>query len=223
MQTIRFVSLLALIPLAVACGPQPRPVTPPTPTATPAGLALPPQLAGKAVVVAKGDPDEARADLAGAVKAPGEGGLVGPGLVVRLTADVPVWRMWSGAAKKDGSGRTNRMGQWWSYDAPHGSQQGYRTDYEICASWNDLTWVAKCTLKKGAVVAVGPGNSVSAKTCDDKAGKESYPVNTRDWQVWVSKVWARGAELECPADTTDYEADPADIAHPKKGAAAASK
>jgi hypothetical protein len=183
-----------------------------------APLALPAALTGKAVLVPKGDPDEARADLASAQKAAGEGGLT-QGLVVRLTADIPVWRMWSGAKKKDATGRTNRVGQWWSYDAPHGTQQEYRTDYEICVAWNDLTWVAKCTLKKGAVVAVGPGQSVSAKACGDPAGKESYPADTRDWQVWVSKVWARPQELDCPAETADYEADPADISHPKKGAA----
>jgi hypothetical protein len=107
------------------------------------------------------------------------------------------------------------MGQWWSYDPPRGTLQAYRSDYEICVAWNDLTHVATCTLKKGAVVAVGPGNSVSAATCGDAAGKESYPADDRSWQVWVSKVWARGAELECPPEAGDYEADPADVARPK--------
>jgi hypothetical protein len=188
-------------------------------------LALPAQLQGKAVIVPKGDPDEARADLASAVKAPGEGGI-SPALVVRLTADVPVWRMWNGPAKKDANGRTNRLGQWWSYDAPHGTQQQYRTAYEVCLPWNELIYVAKCTLKKGAVVAIGPGNSVSPKTCGDPLGKEAYPAAPNDWQVWISKVWARPQELECPAETADYEADPTDISKPKKAAAkpaAASK
>jgi hypothetical protein len=30
-------------------------------------------------------------------------------------------------------------------------------------------------------------------------------------QVWIDKVCARPQELECPAETTDYQADPADI------------
>jgi hypothetical protein len=209
-------SLLALLLLACTATPPPVTPLPATPPAlAEAALSLPAQLVGKAVLVAKGDPDEARADLASAVKPAGEGGLT-QGLVVRMIADVPVWRMWSGPAKKDAKGNTNRMGQWWSYDAPHGSQQEYRSDYEICVSWNDLTWVARCTLKKGAVVAVGPGNSVSPKTCEDPAGKEAYPVNTHDWQVWISKVWSRSQEIDCPADTTDYQPDAADISHPKK-------
>ena len=211
--------VVTLAPWALSCKEPSQP--PATPVgAAEAALSLPPQLAGKAVIVPRGDPDEARADLASAVKPAGEGGIT-QGIVVRLTADVPMWRMWSGPTKKDASGRTNRMGQWWSYDAPHGTQAGYRIAYEICDSWNDLTYVARCTLKKGAVVAIGPGNSVSAKTCGDATGKESYPANTRDWQVWISKIWARAAEYDCPPDAADYQADPADIAHPTKAAAPA--
>jgi hypothetical protein len=187
-----------------------------------APLSLPPQLQGKAVVIAPSDPDASRADLASAVKPAGEGGIT-QGLVVRLTADIPVWRLWSGPTKKDASGRDNRMGQWWGYDAPHGTQAAYRTAYEICMPWNDLTWVAKCTLKAGAVVAIGPGNSVSAKVCGDPTGKEAYPVNTHDWQIWISKIWERGKEIVCPAETLDYEDDAADIAHAKKKTRAVSK
>jgi hypothetical protein len=180
-----------------------------------APLSLPKQLLGKAVVVAADDPDASRADLASAVKPPGEGGIT-QGLVIRLIADIPVWRLWSGPTKKDANGRDNRMGQWWGYDPPRGTQAVYRTAYEICQPWNDLTWVAKCTLKKGAVVAIGPGNSVSAKVCGDPTGKETYPANTHDWQVWISKIWERNKEIECPAATLDYEDDAADIAHPAK-------
>lgn len=216
--------LAAFAPLALSCagaplgGPAPGGPVPGGPVpGGPAPLALPPQLAGKAVVVADGDPDASRADLASAVKKPGEGGLT-RGLVVRLIADVPVWRMWSGPARKDARGRTNRIGQWWSYDPPRGTRQAYRIDYEICVGWNDLTYVAACTLKKGAVVAVGPGSSVSAATCGDATGKESYPASDRAWQVWVSKLWARGEELACPPEASDYEADPDDIARPRQGA-----
>ncbi|MEY8688927.1 MAG: hypothetical protein AB9M53_03485, partial [Leptothrix sp. (in: b-proteobacteria)] len=69
-----------------------------------------------------------------------------------------------------------------------------------------------CTLKAGAVVAIGPGQSVSAETCGDPTGKEQFPANGRDWQLYVDKPWARAAELACPADTADYQADPANIA-----------
>ena len=211
MTTPRLLRALVLFPFLIACQGTPPANIPPEP----APLALPQELQGKAAIVPKGDPDEARADLASAVKAPGEGGIA-PGLVVRLVADVPVWRLWSGPAKRDAQGHDNRLGQWWAYDAPRGTQQQYRTDYEVCVAWNDLTYVAKCTLKKGAVVAIGPGNSVSAKTCGDQAGKEAYPANPRGWQVWISKVWTRPTELDCPAPTDDYALDPTDISRPKQ-------
>ena len=99
--------------------------------------------------------------------------------------------------------------------AAAGLVSGYRADYEICNGWNDLTWVATCTLKKGSVVVIGPGQSVSAESCGDPTGQETYAANLEDWQVFVSKAWSRSAELVCPADTSDYEANPADISKPK--------
>lgn len=174
-------------------------------------LKLPKKLEGKAVVLAATDADYARAQVDGAVKPAGQGGI-SEALVVRLTADVPVYRMWNGPDKKDARGFTNRIGQWWGYDAPKGKVEQYRVDFEICNGWNDLTWVATCTLKAGSVVAIGPGQSVSPETCGDPTGKESYPANSRDWQVWVAQAWARGAELVCPPEDQDYPADPQNIA-----------
>jgi hypothetical protein len=175
---------------------------------------LPAQLAGKAEVLATTDADYPRAVITSAVKPAGDGGIV-EGTVIRLKQDVTVWRMWSGPAKKNASGLTNRIGGWWSYDAPKGTQAQYRTAYEICNGWNDLTWVAKCTMKAGAVVVIGPGQSVSAQTCGDATGVESYPANHKDWQTYIDKPWARPTELACPADTEDYEANPADISKAK--------
>lgn len=191
--------------------------TPPAAEPAAAGvITLPAMLAGKAEVLADTDADHARGDLAGALKQPGEGGL-SAALVVRLTADVPVYRMWSGPDKKDSRGNTNRLGQWWSYDRPTGTQASYRTAYEICEDWNELTWVVTCTLKAGAVVTIGPGQSVSAATCGDETGKEQYPANPDAWQVFVSKAWTRlGAdkELDCPDEAQDYIADLTDISRP---------
>ncbi|MBL8484293.1 MAG: hypothetical protein JNJ60_19000 [Rhodocyclaceae bacterium] len=167
------------------------------------GLALPKKLEGKAVVLTQDDPDYARAKLESAVKPPGMGG-VSQALVVRITEDIPVYRMWNGPDKKDARGNTNRLGGWWSYDAPNGPVDKYRSDYEICRAWNDLTWMATCTLKKGAVVAIGPGQSVSPETCGDPTGKEAYAANDKDWQTYVDRPWARPTELVCPPDSQDY-------------------
>ncbi|MBL8472946.1 MAG: hypothetical protein KF778_21570 [Rhodocyclaceae bacterium] len=175
------------------------------------GLELPKKLEGKAVVLKPDDPDYVRAKVDSAVKPAGMGG-VSQALVVRVTQDIPVYRMWNGPNKKDARGNTNRLGGWWSYDAPHGPASKYRSDYEICVAWNDLTWMATCTLKAGAVVAIGPGQSVSAETCGDPTGKETYAANDKDWQTYVDKPWTRAAELVCPPDSADYPAASNNIA-----------
>lgn len=179
---------------------------------------LPAQVAGKAQVVQSTEADYARAVIASAVKTTGQGGVY-EGIVIRLTQDIPVYRLWNGPAKLDSRGNTNRLGGWWSYDAPKGTVQAYRTAYEICNGWNDLTWVAKCTLKAGAVVVIGPGQSVSAETCGDVTGKESYAANAKDWQLYVDKPWNRTTELDCSSTASDYEADPTDISKAKVAAA----
>jgi hypothetical protein len=173
-------------------------------------LSLPEKLAGKAAVLQSNDPDYARAKADSAVKPEGMGGIAAV-LVVRITEDIPVYRMWSGPDKKDARGNTNRLGGWWSYDKPIGLVAKYRSDYEICQAWNDLTWMADCTLKKGAVVAIGPGQSVSAETCGDPTGKESYGPDSANWQVYVDKPWSRPDEIACPPESADYAANPEDI------------
>lgn len=178
-------------------------------------LNLPKQLEGKAVVLAPTDPEYARAVVGNAVKPAGQGG-VSEALAVKITKDIPVYRMWNGPGKLDARGNTNRLGGWWAYDAPKGPVDKYRKDYEICQTWNDLAYVAKCTLKAGAVVTIGPGQSVSAETCGDPTGKESYAANAKDWQTYVDKPWTRPADLVCPPDTEDYRADPKNIAKPLK-------
>jgi hypothetical protein len=172
--------------------------------------ALPPSLAGKVAVIDPGDPSHDRANVAAAVKPEGQGG-VSQALVVRLTQDMPVYRMWNGPVT---TGNSNRMGGWWAFDAPRGTREGYRRAYEICGTWNQLVWVAKCTLRQGAVVAIGPGQSVSAQLCGDASGYERYDANPRDWQVYVHQAWTRGDELACPPETADYRADPANVAQP---------
>lgn len=179
-----------------------------------AGLTLPEILRGKAQVLSASSPDYARAAVSSAVKPAGMGG-VSEALVVKITQDIPVYRMWNGPGVLDARGNTNRLGSWWSYDAPHGTVGGYRVGYEICTAWNTLKWMATCTLKAGAVVAIGPGQSVSAETCGDPTGVEQYPDNPLEWQTFVNQPWNRPNELSCPPESADYEADPLEISRPK--------
>ena len=193
-----FLALLAAMPLAAQ------------------ELSLPPALTGKAVVLSPNDPDYARAAIGQAIQPAGQGGI-SAGLVIRATQDITVYRLWNGPNGVDSSGNTNRMGSWWAYDAPQGTVAQYRSNYEICKSWNTLTWVATCHLAPGAVVAIGPGQSVSASTCGVSSGQESYPADPVWWQTYVNKAWSRPSELVCPPANDDYQDDPANIAQPLPG------
>ena len=163
------------------------------------------------------DPSYVAADAAGATGVPGEGKVTKP-YVVRLTRDMPVWRLWAGPEELDAQGRTSRIGQWWTLDRPVGTLASYRRRYEVCEKWDTLRWVAQCTLRRGSVVVIGPGQSVSEQTCG-KPG-ESYPVNERDFQTYIHEAWKRtgqpDSELSCPDVSRDYENDPLDIAKPAK-------
>ena len=112
---------------------------------------------------------------------------------------------------KDSEGRTSRIGQWWTFDAPAGTLASFRQRYEVCEKWGTLRWVAQCTLRRGSVVVIGPGQSVSAETCGKPT--ESYPANDRDMQVYIHEAWAR-TDLSCPDESRDYKNDPQDIAKP---------
>ena len=181
---------------------------------------LPPSLQGRVEVLKLQDPDYERAAAWKALKAPGDGGVLGV-VVVRVKEDLPVYRLWNGPQAKDANGNTNRLGGWWSADKPKGSVQQYRTNYEVCTVWNRLSFLAACTLRKGAVVAVGPGQSVSTTTCN--SASESYPQERVLWQIYIDQPWKRAAELSCPPDTQDIEVDPSDVSKPKAVTAAAAQ
>lgn len=173
---------------------------------------LPAAWAGKMTLVTATDPAYGQANAVAAEKPPGQGGVT-RALVVRLGQDMPVYRLWNGP---QASGQSNRLGSWWAFDTPKGTREGYRRAYEICGTWNELKWVATCTLKVGAVVAIGPGQSVSAATCNDTSGYETYDVNRKDWQVFINQAWNRPSDLACPPESADYAADPANVAQAVK-------
>lgn len=177
---------------------------------------LPPSLQGRVEVLSPDDPAAAAAALDKAVKEPGMGG-VSEGWAVRTTEELIVWRMWNGPDVVDDAGRTNRIGGWWAADEPAGPVDQYRVDYEICDSWNDLTWMLSCTLAEGAVFAVGPGQSVSLETCGDdtpplEAGSAlAFAQNPDHWQVYIDEPWNRAGELDCEEETAEYRVDPEDV------------
>ncbi|MFM2059041.1 MAG: hypothetical protein RLY71_3426 [Pseudomonadota bacterium] len=171
---------------------------------------LPPKLADRAAVIAP-NPQENKyierifAQMPQIVRKPGEGGLVSA-TWIKVEQDIRVYRMWNGPPAR------NRIGNWWTYERPRGTVHQYRRDYDICTQWNALRAVATCTLKAGAFAVVGPGQSVSAETCGNPG--ESYPPNSRHWQIYFQASGPQRNLLECPPEQDDYMADPFELNRP---------
>lgn len=151
-------------------------------------------------------PSDAADLLLQAVRLEGEGGL-SAGVVIVLQTDTVLYRVWNGPDKLNPAGNNNRVGNWWTFDAPTGPAAAYRKDYAICHSWNDLTWVTSCKLKAGSVVAVGPTQSVAAGKCSDP--NESYKA-TKAQQVFVPNAWAH-PNLDCSDLSHTFKASQSDL------------
>lgn len=194
-------ALVAAVTVLAGCGTLPLPPSD----------GLPAALRGRAVVLQPDDPDHGRAMAASAVASPGNGGI-SRAVVLRIVEPVTVWRLWSGPEVRNAEGRTNRLGRWWSWVPPSGPVDRYRSDYAICLSWNDLTWRAACRLRPGAVVAIGPGQSVAPQACSESGRvAERYASKPEVWQLYVHRFVGDGADLECPDESLDVPVDSEDI------------
>lgn len=155
-------------------------------------------------IVARDDPLWPATAVASAVRPPGKGGI-STAMVVRLQHDTPVYRLWT-----DGTDRPSaRIGPWWVFDPPAGTDKEFRERYAVCESWNArLSRLAACTLARGSIVVIGPGQSVDASTCE-KAGEE-YAANPYGYQVYIAQANEPGV-LTCPASDADPRLDPKDL------------
>ncbi len=162
-------------------------------------LFLPASMLGKVDVVASCNQNCTQEILENAIKMDGKGGI-SSGILVRLTDDMDVYRMWDGP---NSAVKSNRIGAWWTAERPSGKAEDYRIKNAVCKDWNDLTWVAKCTLKKGSLVAVGPTQSMNC----EKSGKNYSANNTQ--QLYVDNS---PQHIQCEEDQkTEYEVNPDDI------------
>ncbi|TDR81516.1 hypothetical protein [Paludibacterium purpuratum] len=113
--------------------------------------------------------------LAKAIGAPQQGKLC-TGKVFKLAETggnmVTVYRVW------DASKPYTALGGWWSFSAPQGPRDAYRQENEICPAWSALNKVSHCTIKAGALIVVGPGQSAK---CSDDLNYPTSPVN----QVYI--------------------------------------
>ncbi len=123
--------------------------------------------------------------LTKALGAPDKGGLC-QGQVYQATATVTLFRAWNS------TNPYSRLGKWWAFHKPTGEVAQYRNNYEICYQFSPLDKLTRCTLKPGAKVVIGTGQSV---WCSEYL---SYPTNAA-YQIYVDD--ASPAMLGC----TDFD------------------
>lgn len=90
--------------------------------------------------------------LTSAIDVPGKGKLC-KGKVFVAEKEVTVYRVW------DASKSYTLYGGWWSFSRPTGPRDQYQAANDICPEWSALDKMSTCTIKVGAHVAVGPGQS----------------------------------------------------------------
>lgn len=95
--------------------------------------------------------------LASAIGAP-EAGKLCKGKVFVAEKAVTVYRVWDSAKSY------TLYGGWWALDLPKGPRDEYRVKNDICPEWSPLNIMSSCTIKVGAKVVIGPGQS--AKCAD---------------------------------------------------------
>lgn len=122
---------------------------------------------------------------------PGNGKLC-QGKVFEAKKPVTVYRVW------DSSNSYTAYGKWWSLSYPTGNRDSYRQAEDICPEWSALDRLIKCTIKVGAKVVIGPGQSV------DCANGVSYPPSAEN-QVYIPND-SKNNQLyvDCREETVDW-------------------
>ena len=113
----------------------------------------------------------------------GEGKLcTGRVFAASQAGSVTVYRVWNRAKSY------TEFGKWWSLGAPMGTVDSYRQENAICPEWSDLNQLTRCTLKAGAHVVIGPGQSAACMslTYEKSATNQVYMANdTRVGMLYV--------------------------------------
>lgn len=95
---------------------------------------------------------------------------------------VRVHRAWNSTSAK------SERGHWWVFERPAGSISDYRDDFAICYEFSPLDRLVSCTVKPGATLVVGTGQSIK---CSEYL---TYPVSAAQ-QVYIAD--ATSALADC--------------------------
>lgn len=145
--------------------------------------------------------------IAQAKKGPGQGGVC-DAQAYRVSGTRAIYRAYNGTHPQ------SKLGAWWALEEPSGSVSTYRKDYEICYQWSPLDRLVKCTLRAGAKVVLGTGQSVVCSehlSYSTSASLQLYvadaaqdALDCTDFDGMLSWQPA-GTERELPAQGTEAE------------------
>lgn len=114
--------------------------------------------------------------LAQSIGEPDEGRLCqGQVYVAKQNTQILLFRAWN--STNPGS----ELGEWWALKSPRGQISQYRSDYQICYQWSPLDKLTLCSLKAGAKVVIGTGQSA---TCSEYL---EYPSSAKK-QVYLANA-----------------------------------
>ncbi|GIC76551.1 hypothetical protein [Moritella sp. F3] len=116
--------------------------------------------------------------LAQSIGEPDEGKLCqGQVYVAKQNTQIMLFRAWNS------SNSASEFGEWWALKSPRGQIAQYRSDYQICYQWSPLDKMTLCSLKAGAKVVIGTGQSATCSSYLD------YPTSAKK-QVYVANAEA---------------------------------
>lgn len=113
--------------------------------------------------------------------------------VAKQNTQVMLFRAWNS------TNPASEFGEWWALKSPRGQISQYRKDYQICYQWSPLDKMTLCSLKAGAKVVVGTGQSA---TCSEYL---EYPTSEKK-QVYV--VNADEALFDCTSYNAEFNWTP---------------
>ncbi|QUM77546.1 hypothetical protein HWV00_15735 [Moritella sp. 24] len=127
--------------------------------------------------------------LAQSIGEPNEGRLCqGQVYVAKQNTQILLFRSWNS------TNPNSELGEWWALKSPRGQISEYRSDYQICYQWTPLDKLTLCSLKAGAKVVVGTGQSAS---CSEYL---HYPTSAK------KQVYVANADVDL-FDCTSYNAE----------------
>ena len=109
-------------------------------------------------------------------------GMLCEGKVFVAEKPIVVYRVW------DASKTYTALGRWWSLNHPQGPKTQYQHENDICPEWSALDRLSQCTLKIGAYVVIGTGQSA---TCAEGVYPQSgtnqvyVPNDAQQNRLWV--------------------------------------